>query len=172
MTIYKSILIQPTDKLLVRVWDTKEPHRLESRFDTELHYQAALDNWLKSYKEYEVHPAYVAEFMKLFDKYYRYEDDINYIEKGIEIDPSLIDVVCKNCGTNRFNKLYYCCSDEQYRLVKLKGKPVESEDDLWENVKNLFYIENDLNISKWSEEKRLILEYHNWLKQKYILKIK
>lgn len=138
MTIHKAILIQPADKLLVRVWDSPEPLSEEYENGKFFSFKDIYNEWLKSYKEHEVHPAYVTEFMKLFDPYYRYveDEDLNWIEQGIEIDPSLIDVVCKNCGTNRFNKLYYCCSDEQYRLVKLKDKPVESEVDLWDEFIN------------------------------------
>ena len=44
--------------------------------------------------------------------------------------------------------------------------------DSWKDILELFYVENDPLIYKWSDEKRLIIEYHKWLKENYYVPTK
>lgn len=85
--ITKAILIKPADKLLVRVWENKSPHRLNTNIDTELHYESALRVWNNSYKEYEVHPDYVDKMKR--SVYDAWKESAACSFK--ELNPELID---------------------------------------------------------------------------------
>lgn len=102
MKIHKAKLIQPSDKLMVRVWDSEKPNNERDKYIAEPHHAGYSRHdwnvkvWLQSYKDFEVHPDYVERFENiawaLQIPIALNENQFNSdLKQGIDLDPDLID---------------------------------------------------------------------------------